>query len=187
MHLDRRTMTRFGLGALAVLVVVGVAAAPSAPTAQDSSRIGIVATEIILRQTPGYAQAESTFNADVTSWRQEVEGLQQQLDSAISAFDRESVVLSATARQSKEQELRSLQQRYQGRAAELQQRAEERRGELVGPLEDRIQSVVDGLRAERNLLVIFDVSSPGNTIISADPVIDLTTTVVRRLTAQDSQ
>jgi outer membrane protein len=185
MHLDRRTMTRIALGAVAVLAVVGVAAMPAAPVAQDSGRIGIVATEIILRQTPGYAQAESTFTADLASWRQEVEVLQQQLDSAITAFDQQAVVLSASARQEKEQELRSLQQRYQTRASELQQRAEERRSELVGPLEERIQTVVDGLRAERNLLVIFDVSSPGNTIISADPVIDLTTTVVRRLTAQD--
>ena len=35
--------------------------------------------------------------------------------------------------------------------------------------------------AERNLGVIFDVSAPGNNIVSADPVLDLTTTVVRRL------
>ena len=182
MHLDRRSITRLGLGAVGVLTVVGIAAAPSGPRAQDASRIGIVASEIILRQTPGYAQAESTFNADMESWRAEVETLQQQLDSAITAFDQQAVVLTPSARQAKQDELRQLQGRYQQRAGELQQRAEDRRQELVGPLEDRIQRVIDGVRAERNLIVIFDVSAPGNNIVSADPVIDLTTTVVRRLT-----
>jgi Skp family chaperone for outer membrane proteins len=182
MHLDRRSITRLGLGAIGVLAVVGIAAAPAGPQQQQGPLMGIVASEIILQQTPGYAQAESTFNADMNSWRAEVETLQQQLDSAITAFDQQAVVLTPSARQAKQDELRQLQGRYQQRAGELQQRAEERRQELVGPLEDRIQRVIDGLRAERNLSVIFDVSSPGNNIVSADPVLDLTTTVVRRLT-----
>jgi Skp family chaperone for outer membrane proteins len=183
MHLDRRSITRLGLGAVGLVTVVGIAAAPSTPAPQDGVQLGVVASEIILRQTPGYAQAESTFNADMASWREEVTALQAQLDSAITAFDQQAVVLTPTARQGKQDELRQLQQRYQQRAGELQQRAEDRRQELVGPLEDRIQRVIDGLRAERNLTVIFDVSAPGNNIVSADPVIDLTTTVVRRLTS----
>jgi Skp family chaperone for outer membrane proteins len=169
MKLERRTMTRLGMVAVGVLSIVGVAALPSSP-AQDVPKLAIVASEIILRQTPGYAQAESTFTADLASWRQEVEALQRQLDSAATAFDQQSVVLSPTARQTKTDELR-----------QLQQRAEQRRQELVGPLEERIQTVIDGLRAERNLTLVFDVSAPGNNIVSADPVIDLTTTVVRRL------
>jgi Skp family chaperone for outer membrane proteins len=180
MKLERRTLSGLGIGAAAVLTVVGVAALPSSP-AQEGPRLAVVASETILRQTPGYAQAESTFTADLTAWRSEVEALQTRLDSAATAFDQQSVVLSPSARQSKSDELRQLQQQYQTRATELQQRAEQRRQELVGPLEARIQTVIDGLRAERNLTIVFDVSAPGNNIVSADPVIDLTTTVVRRL------
>ena len=58
----------------------------------------------------------------------------------------------------------------------------QRQQELIGPLEDRIQSVIDGLRAERNITMVFDVSAPGNNIISADPVLDITSVVVSRLT-----
>jgi Skp family chaperone for outer membrane proteins len=52
----------------------------------------------------------------------------------------------------------------------------------MAPLEERIQAVIDGIRAERGLGLIFDVSAPGNNVVSADPVLDLTSTVVRRLT-----
>ena len=171
-------MARWGVVALFLVAVAGIAALP-----QDQPRFAYVSTDIILRQTPGYAQAESTWNAEMGGWRQEVQRLQQQLDSALTAFNRESIVLSPTARQERADEIRRLQQQLDQRTSELQARAQQRQQELMGPLEDRIQRVIDGLRAERNLAAIFDVAAPGNNIISADPAYDLTAVVVRRLTA----
>jgi len=185
MHITRTTATRLSLLAVVTLAVVGVAALPAAAPDQTqqqaTARMGFVASELILRQTPGYAQAESTFNTEFASWRQEVQVLQTQLDSAINAFNQQAIVLSPTARQERQEELRRLQETLGQRTSDLQSRAQTRQAELVGPLEERIQRVIDGLRAERNLGVIFDVSAPGNNIVSADPVLDLTTTVVRRL------
>ncbi|NIM48196.1 MAG: hypothetical protein GTO22_02890 [Gemmatimonadales bacterium] len=177
-------MARWGVGALVVLVVVGIGAIPASRSQGQDRGIGYVSTEIILRQTPGYAEAESTFNAEMASWRAEVEQLQQTLDSAMRAFDQQSIVLSPTARQEKMDELQRLQQQYTQRANQLTERANQRQRELMAPLEERIQLVIDGLRAERNLSLIFDVSAPGSNIISADPVLDLTTVVVRRLTGE---
>lgn len=76
-----------------------------------------------------------------------------------------------------------MQQQFEQRSQELSQRAQDRRQQLVAPLEDRIQRVIDGLRAERNLAMVFDVSSPANSIVSADPTLDLTPLVIRRLSS----
>ncbi len=173
-------MARWTTAALIVLVVAGVGALPER---QDGSRIAFVSTEVILRQTPGYREADSTFTAEMAAYRREVETLQRRLDSAVAQFDQQSVVLSPTARQERMQELRRMQQQFEQRSSELSQRAQERRQQLVAPLEDRIQRVIDGVRAERNLAMIFDVASPTNIIVSADPTLDLTPLVVRRLTA----
>ena len=115
------------------------------------------------------------------SFQAEVEQLQQTFDSAVAAFDQQSPMLSQTARQERMEELRQMQQQAETRSQELTQRAQRRRAELVAPLEDRIQSVIDGLRAERRIALIFDVAAPGNNIISADPTLDLTALVVQRL------
>ena len=56
-------------------------------------------------------------------------------------------------------------------------------GQLVAPLEERVKGVIEGLRAERNLIFIFDVGAPGNNIVAADRTLDLTTVVVQRLQA----
>ncbi len=181
MHLERK-MARWGLAALALLAVVGVAAIPTSPEPAQGSPLAYVSSEIVLRQTPGFVQAESTFNAEMAGYRAEVQVLQQDLDSAVAAFNQQSIVLSPTARQEKSGELRGLQQQLEQRTTDLQNIAVQRQQELIGPLEDRIQSVIDGLRAERNISMVFDVAAPGNNIISADPVLDLTSVVVSRLT-----
>ncbi len=59
----------------------------------------------------------------------------------------------------------------------------ERQRELIAPLAQRMLTVIDGVRAERNIAVVFDVANPNSTIISADPAMDLTTLVISRLQA----
>ena len=56
-----------------------------------------------------------------------------------------------------------------------------RQAELVEPVMERITAVIETIRAEGSYSMIFDVAAQG--IISADPALDLTTEVVRRLQA----
>ncbi len=168
-------MGRWTLAAIAVLLLVGVAAR------QDTPRLAFVSSQQILQQTPGYAQAESTYVAEMQSWSSEIQQLAQRLDSAWTAFDRQSVVLSPSDRQDKQEELRQMSQRLNQRRQEVSVRADEREQELMAPFQQRIQRVIEGLRAERNLLMIFDASAPGSNLISADPQLDLTAIVIQRL------
>ena len=174
---SERKATPWALTSVGLLLIVGVAAIPH----QAALSSAYVNSETILLQTPGYAQAESTFTAGMESFQAEVEQLQRTFDSAVAAFDQQSPMLSQAARQERMEELRQMQQQAETRSQELTQRAQQRRAELVAPLEDRIQSVIDGLRAERRIGLIFDVAAPGNNIISADPTLDLTALVVQRL------
>lgn len=181
-------MARWAVAALAVIVVAGVTAVPGSPQepVQDMPRFGYVNSEQILRQTPGYAAAESTFAAEFEVFRQEIASLQARLDSTVREFDQQSVVLSPANRQAKIEQIRQMQDQFQQTSEDLSQRAQARRAELVAPLEERIQGVIDGLRAERNLAFVFDVAAPGNNIISADRTLDLTPTIIRRLRGEQS-
>ncbi|MFQ6045351.1 MAG: OmpH family outer membrane protein [Gemmatimonadales bacterium] len=184
-------MGRWALAALAVILAAGVAAIPAgsdSPSEQQASRgVAFVSTEAILQQTPGFQQAESTFNAEMASYQNEVQRLRTELDSALNAFQQQSLVLTPTVRQERMDELQRLQQRYDQRSSELSDLAQQRQRELLAPLEDRIQRVIDGLRAERNIGLVFDVASPANNIISADPGLDLTQVVIGRLRGAGQQ
>jgi outer membrane protein len=169
------------------LTLLAAAARPAAaqqpvtPAGSSAARFAWVNSQLIIREVPGYAAAESTLNAEIAGFRSEVERMQTQLDSTVRAYDQQQIALSPTARTNKQTEIRELQQRLQQRYSELQSRAAERERELVAPLEERVKGVIEGLRAERNLAFIFDVGAPGNNIVAADRVLDLTALVIQRL------
>ena len=162
--------------ALAVIVVVGVAA-----TARQAGQgIGIVNLQIVMPQTPGYQEAQTTFEAEFQPATDDFQAMVAQRESLLQEYERTSTVLSPTVRQEKETEIQDLQARLEQRATDLQNRQAERERELMGPLEQRVRSVLEGIRAERNLAVIFDIATmPG--IAAFDQSIDLTSVVVQRL------
>lgn len=172
-------MARWALPALAVLVLVGLAAAPQ----QSSVRIAFVNSQGILQQMPAYAMAESTLSKELDGFRNEILRARQQFDSTVQAYQQSSVGLTSAQRQAKEADLRRQQQQLEQRSNDLQQRADQRQTELMKPLEDRVKAVIEGLRAERNIGVVFDIAAPGSGIISADQTLDLTTLVIQRLKA----
>lgn len=169
-------MTRAVLAGLALAAAAPAAAQTPAPA---PARIAFVSFRDVLQRTPGYAAAESTFTQEVEGFRLEVRQMQQQMDSAVQAFDQQSIALSPAARTQKQRELQQMQQRIEQRTEELQQRASERERELLQPIQARVGSVIQGMRAEMNLSLILDTGAAG--ILGFDPALDLTARVLERL------
>jgi len=173
--------------AVTVLVWLGLAggaqaAAQGSPSSSAASgKIAFIRSREILQQTPGYAAAESTFNKEVQGYRAEVQKLQQQLDSAVQAFDQQSIALSPTVKQARQKDLQGMQQRLEQRRDELQDKAQQRERDLLAPIQNRVNTVVQGIRAEGNYAVIFDADAPGSNIVAADPGLDLTSKVLQRI------
>jgi len=165
------------------LIAVSVAGPESLAAQQGGSKVAYVNTQAVLKQTPGYVKAESTFTKELETYRVEVQKLQATLDSAASDFDQQSVMLSPTQRAAKRKDLQGQQQKLEQRTQELQQRAATRERELLDPIQSKVNSVIEGVRAAGNYAVIFDVSAPNNGIVTADKSIDLTQKVIQQLKA----
>jgi len=167
------------VGAWAVILLV--AAAPVVAQQGGGAKIAYVNTQAILRQTPGYASAESTFAKEVETYRSEVQKLQATLDSAASDFEQQSVLLSPTQRAAKRKDLEAQQQKVEQRTQELQQKAATRERELLDPIQTKVNSVIEGVRAAGNYAMIFDVSAPNSGIVTADKSLDLTPRIIQQL------
>jgi len=160
------------------------AAAPTRPATApgpQSSRLAFISSRTILDSTPGYAAAESTFFREFQAMRDEVQKLQQQLDSAVQAFDQASIALSPAAKDVRRRELQQMQDRVTQRSSELDARARSRNQELLGPFQARINTIIQGVRAEGNYAMIFDADAQGNGIVAADPMLNLTAKVIERV------
>src|SRR2546426_9770294 len=171
-------MQRFMLFALAAVAVptFAFAQAPQGPSAGLAGplKIAYINSREILQRTPGYTAAESTYTKEVEGFRSEVQKLQQQLDSAVQAFDQQSIALSPAARQTKQKDLQAMQQRMEQRTNELQDRARQREQELLQPILARVSSVIQGIRAEMNYALILDADAAGGGIAAAHPALHIT-------------
>lgn len=158
-------------------------AASSPSGAVPVARIAYVNLQEILRRTPGYVAAESTYRRVIAGYQTELQRLQQQLDSAVQAFDQQSIALSPAARQTKQKDLQSMQQRMVQRQQALQDSAQAKEDELMEPLRSRINSIIQGIRAESNYSLIVDADAGGGFVLAADPSLNITARVLQRLQA----
>lgn len=176
-------MIRIRAGAVTLGLVIAAHLPGRAEAQANSGRVAYVAVQAVLQRTPGYAQAESTWTREFEGYQREMTQIQARMDSSTAAFEQQSVMLSASARQAERQRLAARADTLQGRVNELRQRAGERQRELLNPIEERVMAVIEGLRAEGNYAIVFDVSNQYSTVVAADKSLDLTPRAIERLTA----
>ncbi len=179
-------MVRLTGAALAAFLLVGITAPPA--RAQDQPlKLAYINSTVILQGTPGRAQAESTFQRELTGFQQQVNVLQAQFDSAVGEFNRTSLVLSPAAKQQRQQDLAQMQQRTQQQVQDLRDRATAREQELMAPIMQRVNAVIEGIRAEFNYAMIFDAAAQSGALVTADRSLDISQLVIQRLQAGAGQ
>jgi outer membrane protein len=176
-----RIVSTLSLAAMAT----GLAVLPAAAQ-QTAGKVAFINSRMVLAAAPGYAQAESLYTSEVAGFRLEVQKMQATLDSAVQAFQQSSVVLSPSARTAKQKELEGQQQRLEARMQELQEKAVQRERDLLEPIQQRVTSIVEGVRAAGGYAMIFDVGVQNSGIVAADRSLDLTQKVIDQLKAGGS-
>jgi outer membrane protein len=166
------------------LVLLAVLAVPATLSAQQGSKIGYINSRAVLLATPGYAQAESTYNKELAGFRDEVEKLQGSLDSMAADFEQKSVMLSATAKNAKRKEIDDRRTRLEARAQELRDKAAQREQELIAPIHSKVNDAIEGIRADGGYAIIFDVGANDGMIVTADKSLDLTQKVIDKVKAK---
>jgi outer membrane protein len=163
-------------------LVAGVMATPLAAQAAPS-KVAYINSRLVLAAAPGYSKAESLYTSEVAGYRVEVQKMQASLDSAGQAFQQSSVVLSPSARTAKQKDLEAQQAKLEQRMQELQDKAVQRERELLEPIQQRVTSIVEGVRAAGGYAIIFDVGIQNSGVVAADRSLDLTQKVIDQLKA----
>ncbi len=168
--------------ALAAAVLLGWIGSPLRAQTQPQ-KLAYINSNVILQNTPGRAQAESTFQRELAGMQQQVNVLQAQFDSAVSEFNRTSLVLSPAAKQQRQQELQQMQTRTQQQVQSLRDSATAREQALMAPIMQRVNAVIEGIRAEYNYAMIFDAAAQSGALVTADRSLDISQLVIQRLQA----
>jgi len=116
----------------------------------------------------------------------EYRGMLATLDSLGRDYERQKMIMSETRRQTKENEISQLQQsiqRYQVEKLGPEGEIYRKQAELVGPVLEKIKTVIEKVGKENKYDYIFDTVA-GN-ILYAEPVHDLTDKVLYELKRND--
>jgi outer membrane protein len=171
----RRLSLMTPLAALALLF-----AAPQTGEAQTGLKIGYINSAALYDEAPGAQAAQQQFESEMERYRTEVQRLGEELQAMVAQYEQQQMTLSPEARQAREAAIREKDGAYRERISQLENEAGRRQQELVEPIMRRINDAIETLRREGNYSLIFDVG-PGSNIIAADPALDLTNEVIRRL------
>ena len=167
-----RRICLFALAAVAVLPWNGTA---------QGLKLGYIHSEAIIAQDPDALAAQAQFRREMEPWESELKLLEDEIASLMQAFQAQQVTLTSDARRTRQRDIVTKQETYQGRLQQIEETAQQRQQELVQPIMETINSVIQAIRDEGDYTFIFDASSGG--LIAADEAYDLTELVVARIAA----
>jgi len=163
--------------ALTALVLLGAASAVEA----QNTKIGYIDSQAILAQAPGAQEAQQQFEREMDRYRGELQRLGEELQRLISQYQAQERNLTAEAREARQTEIRRKEFEYEQRLEQIDVEAAQKRQELVAPILEAMSKAIEDLRTEGSYAIIFDAAA--GAIIAADPELDLTPEILRRLRA----
>jgi len=166
------------------LILVGMAGAQGSSAAATPSKIGYINSAVILQQAPGRAEAEAQFDREVGVYRQQIQRMDDSLKTLMATFDRDAPKLDSVTREARRTSIGQREVEYQNRARGLDSTMQARQAELVKPIMQRVQTVIEAIRAEDGYAVILDVGAQVSVVVAADKKLDLTDRVLARLKTQ---
>lgn len=156
-----------------------LAGTAATPLQGQEVKLGFIDSRTIIEEAPGAKEAQEELDQQLQRYRAQVQQMGDELQQMIESFEQQQLTLSPEAKKQRRQEIEQKQQEYQRKVQQLESQAAQRQQELVEPIMNRINGVIDQIRREGEYTMIFDVSA--GAIIAADPALDLTSQVIRRL------
>ena len=170
-------MRRTPFAALALCMVLAAGSAEA-----QTLKIGYVNSQEILANAPGAKEAQAQFDKEMQNYNAQAQQIRNELSQMQQDLQSQSLTLSKEAKANREQELQTKTQQAQQRMNQLNQQAQQRQRELEQPVMDKINAVIDSIRVEGHYTFILDAAN--GSVLSADPSLDLTQEVIRRLKAE---
>lgn len=166
-----------------ILVALGLMLAAGAPLAAQNPDIVFLDSERLRREAPGLDAARQRLQQEMQQLETEAETalapLQREFQQLAEEFQQQQGMMTAERRQERQEELARRQQELQQQGAQWEQRAAAKQNEILAPALERINQVIEQIRSENDYSFVLDVASGG--VVAADPELDITTEVLRRL------
>lgn len=160
--------------ALAAVLGVAVVATPVSVYAQ-STKIGFVSTERILRDSKPAKAAQAKIEAEFKRRDDELQRLSNSLRSQAQKFDKDAPVLSESERVKRQRQLADLDSDLQRKRREFQEDFNRRRNEEFSSIVEKADAAIKRIAEQQNYdLIVQDA-------VTVSPKVDITDQVMKAL------
>lgn len=166
---------------LALLATTAVAATLPAQGTTPPVKLAYIDSRVLLQQAPGREEAAAQWQKEVGTYQAQMQQMSDSLQKMQAAYQKVQATLSPTARAGREKAIAQTQQQFEEKAQQLQEQAQQRQAALMQPIMERVNQVINQLRAERGYAIVFDAGSQGMPIVAADTTLDITQDVLARM------
>lgn len=138
------------------LAVVALLAATTVSNAQP--KFGFVNTKEIVFSMPEIAEVQASLEKLQKDLEEQLEIIMVEYNNRAAEYQKNAASYSDAIRQSKEQELMSLQQRYEELGKAGSQDLQNQQAKLMQPVFEKAQMAIDKVSAEGGFLAVFDMN-----------------------------
>ncbi|HEY8311391.1 MAG TPA: OmpH family outer membrane protein, partial [Gemmatimonadaceae bacterium] len=119
-----------------------------APTvfAQAPVKVAYINSQKILAEAPGRAEAESTYNKEMATARQQLQRMDDSLKAMVATYEKDAPALDSARRDARGKTIRDTEAAFSQRAADLNSQMQQRQADLARPLMDQVSRVLDEIR-----------------------------------------
>jgi outer membrane protein len=178
---DQRMMKHV-LVALAVFATVP--AVSGAQTAQ--TKIGVVATDVILKELPAAVDASKKLEEYGTKVQDTLRMMQKDFEQRIEQYQKQQAMMAADAKKKEEESLQALRMRflqYQEEKLGAQGEIARMRESLLKPIRDKVQDGINNVAKEEKLTIVLDKT--GGLVLFSEDKLDITFKVLDRMKRGD--
>ena len=155
--------------------VFAVAMQPAA--AQETSKIGFVSLDRILRDSVPAKAAQSKLETEFSKRQKDLQEAGNRLKASADKFDKDSPVLSESDRSRRQRELADLDKDFQRRQREFNEDINQRKNEELASVVERANKVIRQIAEGDKFDIVFQDA------VYVNPRIDITEKVLKALNA----
>jgi outer membrane protein len=148
---------------------------------QTTIKFAHINNEELVRSMPEYDSALVKLEGLKTQFEKDIELLQVEFNNAYNRYLTESKNWSDMVRQTKEEELTSMQQKIEGFTQQAQQMMQEQQSALFAPIVDKADKAIKAVGRENGFIYVFDMSRGAILFVDDTKSTDITPLVKTKL------
>ncbi len=145
--------------------------------AQESTKIGFVSLDRILRDSNPAKAAQAKLESEFSKRQKDLQDANGRLKATADKFDKDSPVLSDSERTRRQRELADLDKDFQRRQREFNEDINQRKNEELAAVVERANKVIRSIAEGEKYDIVFQDA------VYVNPKIDMTDKVLKALNA----